>query len=61
MIYKVVGGFWSHPRHAQELFEYLTKIPSREHQARVEEQDGAHGEKPSASRKVNFISIYQNS
>ena len=28
MIYKVVGGFWSHPSHVQELFEYLTKIPS---------------------------------
>ena len=28
MIYKVVGGFWSHPSHFQELSEYLTKVPS---------------------------------
>ena len=63
MIYKVVGGFWSHPNHFQELFEYLTKVPSLleniKHRLRSETE--LMEEKPSASRKVNFISIYQNS
>ena len=49
MIYKDVGGFWSHLSHVHVPNE--GSIPSDEHQACVEEEDRAHGEKPSASEQ----------
>ena len=60
---KKLRGIWSHPSHVPKLFEYLTKGPSPLRTSSTgwgDRQSSWRGTFCIRTRKVNFISLYQN-